>query len=74
MVKTPKKIPHGSKCYIEYIQHGGSIKVTAIDPITGIEATIVGSSKATQADLNRVVVRKLEYVLDKHAKGEFGKR
>ena len=74
MTRKPTSSPSGASYYIEYFQHGGSIKVTAIDPKTGIEASIVGSSKASQAELNRVAVRKLEYVIDKHAKGEFGKK
>lgn len=74
MVKKPTDKSKQSSYYIEYIQHGGSIKVIAIDPVTGIEASIVGSSKATQAELNRVAISKLQYVLNKHAKGEFGKR
>ncbi|MCK5041945.1 MAG: hypothetical protein KAR62_06600 [Sphingomonadales bacterium] len=74
MAKIPRKKLQGSSYYIEYLQRGNSIKVTAIDPVTGIEASIVGSSKVTQAELNRVAVRKLKYVIEKHAKGEFGKK
>lgn len=52
---------------IEYIQNGLSIKVTAIDPKTGLEVSMVGSSRVSQAELNRLAVRKLEYVLAKQA-------
>jgi len=74
LAKKPTVNSEQSRYYIEYFQQGGSIKVTAIDPVTGIETSIVGSAKATQSELNRVAVRKLQYVIEKHAKGEFGKR
>ncbi len=48
---------------IEYIPRGRYIKVSAIDPRTGTEVSIVGDKKASQKELNRVVIQKLEYVL-----------
>ncbi len=48
---------------IEYIPSGRYIKVSAIDPRTGTEVSIVGDKKASQKELNRVVIQKLEYVL-----------
>lgn len=54
--------------YIEYIQKGAYTKVTAIDPVSGIEASIVGDSKASQSELNRVALQKLKYVLNKKNK------
>ena len=50
---------------IEFIPHGASVKVSAIDPITGKEVSIVGDAKATQATLMDIAVKKLEYVLNK---------
>jgi len=49
--------------YIEYHQQGSYIKVTAIDPDTGTEVSIVGDAKASQDELNRLVIRKLEWKL-----------
>lgn len=57
-------------CLIEYIPQGAYTKVTAIDPKSGVEVSIVGDSKATQAELNRIVVQKLRFVLAKKANGE----
>ena len=57
-------------CYIEYIPQGAYTKVIAIDPNSGIEVSIVGDSKSSQAELNRIAVQKLRYVLEKKAKGE----
>ena len=51
--------------YIEYHQQGNYIKVTAIDPRTGTEVSIVGNAKASQDELNRIAVQKLEWKLEK---------
>lgn len=50
---------------IEFYAIGNSVKVTAIDPMTGTEATIVGPAKATKKELMDGAVKKLEYVLNK---------
>ena len=41
------------------------MKVSALDPETGIEVSIVGAAKATKQELERVAIQKLEYVLNK---------
>ncbi len=51
---------------VEFISIGNSVKVSAIDPISGVEVSIVGPVTASQADLTRVAVRKLEYVMSKN--------
>lgn len=51
------------KYLLEFIPIGNSVKVSAIDPDSGVEVSIVGPVKASQADLTQVAVRKLEYVL-----------
>lgn len=50
---------------IESIRHGAYIKVIAIDPQTGIEATIVGDPAVGTETLNNLAIQKLEYVLSK---------
>lgn len=50
---------------IEFCQVGDSLKVSAIDPRSGAEVSIVGSPKATQSELSRLAIRKLLYVLEK---------
>lgn len=52
---------------IEFCQVGDSLKVSAIDPRSGVEVSIGGSPKATQSELSRLAVRKLLYVLEKEA-------
>ncbi len=50
---------------IEFVQIGTSIKVTAIDPRTMTEVSIVGAAQYSQDFLGRQAVKKLEYVLAK---------
>ena len=54
---------------IEFNRIGAYVKVSAIDPITNTEVSMVGDAKASESELKRVAVRKLEYVLAKR-KGE----
>jgi uncharacterized protein DUF6898 len=54
---------------IEFTQVGGSVKVTAVDPRTMTEVSIVGSPQHSQEFLTRQAVKKLEYVLSKQEKG-----
>jgi phage head maturation protease len=50
---------------IEFHRIGNAVKVTAMDPATLTEVSIVGAPGIGDADLTRLVVRKLEYVLAK---------
>jgi hypothetical protein len=49
----------------EFVRVGAAVKVTAVDPATGTEATIVGDPAAGEAALRRLARQKLEYVLAK---------
>ncbi len=51
--------------YVEFIIHGNVVKATAIDPVTGIEASVVGPANAPQAAMADAARRKLEYVMKK---------
>jgi hypothetical protein len=55
----------GRDYIIEFIVQGRYAKVTAVDPATGIEATIVGDANQPQAVLERVAVAKLVWLLKK---------
>lgn len=50
---------------IEFRQVGGIMKVSAIDPETGMEVSMPVSPKITREEMIRLAVRKLEYVLSK---------
>lgn len=54
---------------IEFTQIGGSVKVTAVDPKTMTEVSIVGSPQYSQEFLTGQAVKKLEYVLAKKREG-----
>jgi len=50
---------------VEFIQIGNSVKVSAVDPVSGREVSIVGPVTATRPYLTRLAVKKLQYVLAK---------
>jgi len=51
---------------IEYYQLGNSVKVTAFDPLTLTEVTIIGVPGLSREALARNAIRKLEYVIGKN--------
>jgi hypothetical protein len=51
--------------FVEFVILGNSIKATAIDPETGLEASIVGPANAPRHTLTEAARRKLEYVAKK---------
>ena len=69
----PERVPDGSggEILIEFVVHGAVVKVTAIDPKSGIEACIVGPSSAPRHVLQANAVQKLAYVIRKK-RGEAG--
>jgi len=50
---------------IEFITVGQAMKVTAIDPVTLREVSIVGNPKASQRELADAAIEKLKYVIAK---------
>ena len=50
---------------IEYVAMGESVKVTAIDPVSSREVSIVGPVKAPRKQLAELAIRKLLYVLNR---------
>jgi len=52
--------------YIEFIVQGNVVKATAIDSVTGLEASIVGPASAPQSVLAEQARRKLEFVRKKN--------
>ena len=52
---------------VEVRRVGNAVKVTALDPVTLTEATIVGSPRDGEEMLKRTVMAKLRYVLNKSA-------
>ena len=57
----------GREIYVEFVVMGNTVKATAIDPASGVEASIVGPANAPQSVLAENARRKLEYVLKKRS-------
>jgi hypothetical protein len=55
----------GREVYVEFIVQGNFVKATAIDPVSGTEATIMGPAGAPRHTLSDAAIRKLKYVLEK---------
>ena len=47
----------------EFIPVGNSVKVCAVDGVTGTEVSIVGPATASQRELERIALSKLRYVM-----------
>lgn len=50
----------------EFQRHGNVVKVTAIDPVTNTEVSMVGHPRYGEALLKRIAIRKLIYVIAKN--------
>lgn len=51
--------------YVEFVIMGNTVKATAIDPVSGIEASVIGPASAPQAVMAEQARRKLNYVMKK---------
>jgi len=54
---------------LEFVQVGSLVRVSAMEPKTLTEVVIYGPARASEAALRRIVLRKLDYVLERHARG-----
>jgi hypothetical protein len=55
-----------SEVLIEFVVQGNVVKATALDPVSGLEASIVGPASGSRDALAQAAVRKLQYVLEKN--------
>jgi len=53
MIDGPKEV------YFEFTAIGTSVKVVAIDALTGTEVSVIGPANAAQSDLERLALQKL---------------
>lgn len=61
---TPRR--HTGEVLLElHYTRGRSVRVVAIDPVTGTEVTMIGDKERGEAALKRLAVQKLQYVLNK---------
>jgi hypothetical protein len=56
--KRPDQGPD-REVYFEFTPVGASVRVAAIDSVTGIETVVVGPASASAADLERLALAKL---------------
>ena len=63
-----------SQVIFEIYQIGATVKVTAVDPASFTEVSMVGSPQVSEHELMRLARRKLEYVLAKKGKIDQPKR
>ena len=54
---------------IEIVQQGAFAKATALDPVSGLEASVVGPASASRATLAEAARRKLVYLARKQNGG-----
>jgi len=55
----------GKEIYVEFVIMGNTVKVTAIDSESGLEASVIGPAGAPRAAMAEAARRKLEYVAKK---------
>lgn len=65
---TADAVLHPEGVIFEMISSGNATKVSAIDGASGFEVCIVGSSKESKAELQRVALAKLDFVMSKQNK------
>lgn len=54
-----------SKVLFEYMRHGTSVRVTAIEPDTGVEAVVVVPADLPEEQMQARALQKLLYLLKK---------
>ena len=52
-----------SEYIVEFIAHGRSVKVSAVDPETGTEVSIVGDAALPRDKLAQEAIKKLKYMM-----------
>lgn len=52
---------------VEYTHIGNSVKVTAFDPSSLTEASVIAPANATKEQMTQLAVRKLQYLLGKES-------
>jgi len=57
----------GKEIYVEFVVMGNTVKVTAIDSETGLEASVVGPANAPRSAMADAARRKLEYLARKNS-------
>ncbi len=61
----PRGLSAHQPIYVEFVVLGNTVKATAIDPASGLEASIIGPAGAPQSVLAQAARRKLDYLARK---------
>ena len=59
---------HLSEVLFEFVVHGNFVKVMAVDPVTGIEVSIVGDRRANKTTLEDIAAKKLSMAINRKNK------
>lgn len=62
----PEKNEH--EYIVEYITLGNTVKVTAFDPVSLQEVSMIGAASVPKKQLARLAIRKLNYMIKKKKK------
>jgi Domain of unknown function (DUF6898) len=62
-------MPDEREVYFEFIAIGSTVKVSAIDSLTAIEVSVMGSAGAAKGDLERLALQKLKARLAREQDG-----
>jgi hypothetical protein len=65
---TVGQLPQPGEVLFEFRRIGNTVKVSAIDPVTNTEISIMGPASAGEYSLKMVALRKLHYVLSRREK------
>jgi hypothetical protein len=65
----PSGLLQGRAVILEFVRVGASVEVRAVDEETGLEAVTIAPADAARADVERLALRKLAWLLSKQ-KGE----
>ncbi len=55
----------GKEIFVEFVVLGNTVKATAIDPDTGLEASVIGPANAPRGAMAEAARKKLDYVAKK---------
>jgi len=68
MEPRKEKIKGVGEVLFEFSTHGNYVKVSAVDPITNTEISIIGDRRSGKKTLENMAVKKLLYVIKKQTK------
>lgn len=65
--------PNSGEIYLEFRSVGRQVQVIAMDAATGIEVSAFGPNSASQGDLKRIAIRKLQRRIEQEREAAGGR-